>query len=330
MSPSKRRAQVKGRSGPELSHLDLENFVVALFTERSHAWPNALFRLGYRLHHFDAAIDLIELGGKRRDVRPDAIGHHSGRNIALVIECKTGTEVGLHQIPEGRTESADQWAEGISIPRGRLPAPQVRGLLVAESAQLEPRLPEIVSAKASWLRVEDGFRVDPNHLPDNRIGPAVEDLPHRPWPRSYVPFSHDTSSPEDLERVIAAIGPLILQAAYRGQVFVEAETLARKTHEVVWDVSDKNRHTSWTGAVAKALESLVAGKLREYAAYDKTLKRIRFIGIREGIGADARTLAALKRAISEGHRRLQRRGKRVATSAPSALQITLFQEDELL
>jgi len=329
MSPSKRRAPIKSRSLTALSHLDLENLVVALFAEQSRAWPNAFYALGYRLHYFDASISLLMPTGAHRDIRPDAIGHHPGRNIALVIECKTGSDIGIHQVPEGGRESADQWAEAISIPRGSLITPKVHGLLMAEMAHLIPKLDEIERASLSWLRVEPGFPVDPNNLPDDRIQSAMANLPRTPWPRSYVPYSYDTTNIEDLERVIAAIGPLILEAAYKGQVYVEADALARRTHDAVWSVSDKHRRTGWTSAAAKALETLATGKLRDFVAYDRTLKRIKLLHVRAGIGTDARTMAALKKAITAGHRRAQLRARRVAATTPTAMQTTLFPDDEL-
>ncbi len=330
---TRRKARIRSLSESDgCSHLDLENLVVSLLVSRGDAWPNALYSAGYRLHSFDAPVPLLETGpgGQTRPVRkaPDAVAHHQGRNAILVLECKTGTDVGMSQIPEGRTATADEWASALSLPRNALVPPCAHGLLIAEPDLLEPKVGEIDTNGASWLRVEpSGFRLDPDHQSDDRLRKIVADLPASPWPRSYVPFSHEPSS-DGKARVIASIGPLILEAAGRGDPFITAQDIARTTHAAVWGVTSDKRQSGWVSAVETALTELATGPMRTFATYNLPLRRLHLQGVRSGQPATPRLMSAIRQAISTGQRRSQSRQSRVVSKRGQSAQIGLWEDED--
>ena len=301
----RKRASIVSVAAP-IEHIDLENLVVALLAEDGAAWPNALYGLGYRLHHFDAGITLLdptsEPPGRPVQSRLDTIAHRVATNTILAIECKSGADAGLSQVPEGKPVPAEQWAEALALPRGSSRPPQTRGLLVAETDKLEPKLPDIQKLGTSWLRADSGaFDVAPDNLGDNRIAPAVRALPKTPWPRSYVPFSHDPT--HGRERVVAAIAPLILSAAARGEASASADDLARLTHAAVWRVTDPSRQSSWAKIVATVLKEMSDGSLRRLTRYDGSTRRLLLDGVRAGVPASITTLTALRRGLAAEQRK---------------------------
>jgi hypothetical protein len=329
---SRRKATIRPRSdGSGLSHLDLENLVVALLANSDAGWPNTLYSLGYRLLHVDVPLVLVNAaaveGKQTIQARPDAVAHHSPRNLSLVIECKTGRDAGLGQIPEGMSATADHWASALALPRGTLVTAQVRGLIVADPESLEPKAEEIERVGTSWLRVSSrAFELRPDNTGDPRLAPGFARLPPSDWPRSFIPFSHDTSA--GLGRVVAAIAPLILAAAYRGNDGVTADEVARTTHEAVWAVTSLDRHKSWVGAVAQALQAIASGPLKKSVTYDKALRRLRLLDVHPGIPASLRSLTALQRAFRQEQRRTQRARTRVATRRGAAApQLVLWADD---
>jgi hypothetical protein len=234
----------------------------------------------------------------------------------------------LHQLPEGRPLIAfDQWAEAMGLERGGLVPARVHGVVIAEPAALESKAQEIERAGATWVRVETPFTVNPDHLPDERITPALVALPATPWPRSFVPFSHDQAD-GGLERVIAAIGPLILEAARRGDDHVDGAELVRLTHAAVWNVTDASRQTAWRRAVEAALQALAQGSMRGFATYAAALGRLRFNMVQAGVPAGARALSDLHRAIAAEHRRTQRRAARVPPARIRPPQLRLWSDDD--
>jgi hypothetical protein len=311
-----------------IEHIDLENLVVALLAEDGTAYPNALYALGYRLHHFDAGITLLDPTsdppGRPVQSRLDSVAHRAATNTILAIECKSGADAGLSQVPEGKPVPAEQWAEALALPRGTSRPPQTRGLLVAATESLDPKLPEIEALGTSWLRADSGaFDVAPDNLGDPRVAPALRGIPKSPWPRSYVPFSHDPT--DGRERVVAAIAPLILSAASRGEAFVSADDLVRQTHAAVWRVTDSKRQSSWTGVVGTVLEQMAAGALQRVARYDKPPRRLLLNGVRPGIPASMTTLVALRRALAAEHRKSLAKSRRIKVTKPD--QLALWPED---
>lgn len=324
----RRRAPLRTRATKRLSHNDLENLVVALLAPESLAWPNPLYALGYRLRLFDSEISLLPAGpGTGGRPGPDAIAHHTGRNITLVLECKTGTDVGLYQLPEGRRDSVESWADATRIPRGGItPEPRFAGLLVAETEVLDPKRGEIERIKTSWLHAPR-FVVDPDNLPDDRISTEVRKIKSSTWPRSFVPFGVDPTGDGEADRVVASIAKLIIDGASRGRDLLSAEDLARQTHAAVWDVSEKKKHASWAGAVAKALDGLASGSLAGLAVYDPIVRALRMTSIKSGQRADGRTLSDLRRVLASAHRKSQSKRRRVKKAESAALQIPLFEDD---
>ena len=323
----RKRASIFSAAAP-IEHIDLENLVVALLAEHGSAWPNVLYRLGYRLHHFDAGITLLDPTsdppGRPVQSRLDTVAHRANTNTILAIECKSGADAGLSQVPEGKAVPAEQWAEALALPRGSSRPPQTRGLLVAETDKLEPKLPDIERLGTSWLRADSGaFDVAPDNLGDNRIAPAVRALPRTPWPRSYVPFSHHPT--DGRERVVAAIAPLILSAAKRGDASVSADDAARLTHAAVWRVTDPGRQNSWAKIVATVLREMSEGSLRRMTRYDGSTRRLLLDGVRAGVPASVTTLTALRRGLAAEQRKSLARSRRIKVTKPD--QLALWPED---
>ncbi len=333
MQPSRRRrASIRSGAHTGLSHLDLENLVVALLAADGTSWPNALYTLGYRLRSLDVRYDLIDgaaaVGKQHSQVHPDAIAYHAPRNLSLIIECKTGRDAGLGQLPEGMPATADQWADALAVPRGTVVVPQVRGMLVADPESLEPKSAEIERIGTSWLRAsERTFELRPDNVGDPRLGGAIAGLPPLDWPRSFIPFGHDPT--DGVERVVSAIGPLILQAASRGEDSVTAEDLAQTTHHAVWSVTSPERHRSWVTAVSGALNSLATGPMKRTASFDKPMGRLRLRDVHAGIPASHRVLRAISQAIAQEQRRTQRARARVASKRTPPPQLVLWEDDLL-
>lgn len=332
--PTRRKARIRSTEGSGgLSHLDLENLVIALLAGNGDAWPNALYAAGYRFQCYDAPVPLLEQGPDgvtgRSQKAPDAVAWHAARNLILVLECKEGTSIGLSQIPEGRNAGPDEWASALSLPRNPLVPVNAHGMLVAETEVLEPKVNQIEEKKASWLRVDpSGFRLDPNHQSDERLAAILGRLPSDPWPRSFVPFSGDPS-PDTKSTVIANIGPLILEAARKGEPYVTAKEIVRQTHRAVFDMTCDKTQSGWVTVVNTVLAELAAGALRSLATYSQPLRRLQLQGIRQGIPATPSQMSAIDKALVSAQRRSQSRRSRVPAKRSAGAQLGLWEEDDL-
>ena len=331
--PRRRTARVRGAAaGTAKSHLDLENLLVALLAERGDAWPNALYRLGYRLHCFDTTIELLEPqdGGRlaSRRLAPDAIAIEQRNNRALVLEAKTGTEVGFKQVPEGLAAPIEAWARAIAMPTQSLLPPRIQGIIVTADIILEAKVDAMAEKKVTWFRAVTPFAVDPCFLVDERVKPALEGLPDDDWPRSYVPFSKDRAQ-NGPKRVIAALAPHIISAAGNGQDRILASELVSVTHQAVWTLADPNTTHAWETIAAEALKDAAFGALKNLASYVPSPPGIRLHDVIPGHLADERTLLALRTALEREQRRTPRRAGRVPIRrAKSVDQIGLWPESD--
>ena len=313
--PRRRTARVRGTwAASGISHLDLENLIVALLAEKGDTWPNALYELGYRLHCFDTTLALLEAQGDNRvgcrEFAPDAIAIEKRKNRALVFEAKIGPDVGLKQVPEGLRIPIDEWARAIGMRVEALFPPTVQGVLVAPLAVMESKLDLLTEKRVTLLRVSESFEVDPCFLSDERVKPALEALPASEWPRSFVPFGRDPSQ-NPAKRVVAALAPRILAAARRGEDRILAVDLAMATHEAVWKLADAGTKKGWATIVGGTLKEASAGSLKRIATYVPSPPSLHLQDIVPGRPPGERYMQELKAALEREQRRRPRRGAQV-------------------
>jgi hypothetical protein len=330
----RRTASVRRSRGEWPSHLDLDNLIVALLSGPRTQWPNPLYELGYRVHAYDAELELLEPAenGSLRGAgtfAPDVIAFSQDEKRLLVLECKTGSALTVDQLPEGRRAGPDAWVRATAV--GEVGSGiTASGVIVAEDSLVASWTTNLASQDVSALRVTAGrLALDPDSQSDRRIAPALAAIPESPtWPTTLIPFDRHAEG-DWKPRVLRVVTPYVLSMAEQGERLVAADAVVAKTHAAVWGVTSAKTKKAWAGRVGDVFKDLAQGALKDMAVYDARLQRLVLQQVRAGERPPLFVIGALRQGLTREYQRTQSKSRRVTTKRGPlpARQIRMWEED---